>query len=700
LSAIILFFISLGVAVGSMQVFAAKAPVEGPVAVQSNDVQLGDAAYKAGKFDDAIERYESALARDPESLDLLVRIGKAHALAGRPEQAEPFYSRALARDPGCVDAHYGLGILYEGKDPGKTVEHFKVVFAAQPDNADVKLRLGFALLNAGKMAEGTALFERWFEADPTAEAPADALRKIYDAQGETSKAEGLLKKHVAARPDSLNAARNLAEFYDRYYTQAGAIAVYQEFMKRNPENRDGPNALAGYYHSQGMWDDAVRIYKEMVKENPGDERARTNLINTYRDSGQFDKALAEVEAWTKDDPKAETAYRQMSLVFREQKKYDLAILAQEKLKAVNPKDSAPYLAIAEIYVEMGQPDKALDELKTASDALPHDLAPRMKRLQMYEERKDYASALELIQEIAKIQPHNIDFLMNGPRYLLLMGKTEEAIAGYKGLIEKSPYDQRLYVRLAEAHEQAGQLDKALEVYEHIRQTGTGPVNEAWYRSRAASIYARQGKPEEAVAGYKWVVERFPETDKHYFEIVKLEKARGAVDEAIAYLKDRAINGAERESVVETLISAYGDKGLEPAEVAAELRGLHQARPKSAAIVKQTAEYCLKNGLDKEAAAAIESLLGVDPGAAEWRIQLGRLYAASGENEKAIEQLERSLAKTAQDAEVYLLLGQVFEKLGKKDQAVEAYGKAVEGDNLEAKKALDWLLGAKAGTTGG
>ena len=696
-----MLLVSLAITTSAIEALAAKESVQSPVgSVQGGDVQAGDAAYKAGQFDDAVKHYESALAGDPDNLDIVMKIGKAHALAGRPEQAEPFYNRALARDPNCVDAHYGLGLLYEGKDPAKAAEHFKVVFAAQPDNADVKSRLGFALLNSGKTAEATDLFGKWLEADPNADAPVDALRKIYDAQGETSKAEELLKRHVVARPESLNAAQNLAQFYDRYYTRDRAIAVYKEFIERNPGSPDGPNALAGYYHSGGMSDDAIRIYKEMVKENPGDERARTNLINAYRDSGQFDKALAEIEAWTKDDPKAETAYRQMSLVFREQKKYDLAILAQEKLKAVNPKDSAPYLAIAEIYVEMGQPDKALDEFKTASNALPHDLAPRMKRLQIYEERKDYASALELIQEIAKIQPHNIDFLMNGPRYLLLMGKTQEAIAGYKGLIEKSPYDQRLYVRLAEAHEQAGQLDKALEVYEHIRQTGTGPINEAWCHSRTASVYARQGKLEEAIAGYKWVVERFPETDKHYFEIVKLEKARGAVDKAIAYLKDRAINGAERESVLEALMAAYGDKGLEPSEVAAQLRELHQAQPKSLAIAKQTAEYCLKNGLDREAAAAIESLLKIDPEAAEWRIKLGRLYAAFGENEKAIEQLEQSVEKTGQAVEVYLLLGRIFEQVGKKDRAIEAYGRAVERDSLEAKKALDRLLGAKAGTTGG
>ncbi len=394
-----------------------------------------------------------------------------------------------------------------------------------------------------------------------------------------------------------------------------------------------------------------------------------------------------------EDPKSDAAYRQMAEIYREQKKYAEAIQAHDKIKAIEPKDTLPYLAIAEVYKEMGRLDEALAELKKASEAVPSDPISKLKMIEVHEGRKDYSSALGLMREMAKTQPNNVELAMNIPRLMLLAGQTDNAIAEYQRLLNENPGEERLYVRLAEAYEQDGQLDKAIETYQRFPKRG--PVDEAWVHSRVASVHARQGKLDEAIAGYKWVLERFPDADKHYFEILELEKQRGKVDEAVSYLTDRVLNGVDRDAPVEALVAAYDLSGLTPTAVVARLRRLHRARPTGEAIANQTVEYCVRHRLDKETIRAIRALLEINPDAAEWRVKLARLYDASGQTARALRELEMVADKMDSDPDVQLLLGQTLEKSGRRGEAIKAYERAFQLDSLEAKKALDRLTGKPA-----
>lgn len=70
----------------------------GPV-YQRNQLQFGVEAAQNGLWDEAIFRWEKAIAADPESAAAYNNLAVAYEKKGRFEDAEKAYQRALALDP-------------------------------------------------------------------------------------------------------------------------------------------------------------------------------------------------------------------------------------------------------------------------------------------------------------------------------------------------------------------------------------------------------------------------------------------------------------------------------------------------------------------------------------------------------------------------------------------------------------------------
>ncbi|HUI40570.1 MAG TPA: tetratricopeptide repeat protein [Terriglobia bacterium] len=76
------------------------------------EYQLGEMAWQARQWNDAIARFRHALEIDPEAESALVGLGKALVSAGRAPEAVAPLEKAAQIDPGDPGAHYQLSFAY------------------------------------------------------------------------------------------------------------------------------------------------------------------------------------------------------------------------------------------------------------------------------------------------------------------------------------------------------------------------------------------------------------------------------------------------------------------------------------------------------------------------------------------------------------------------------------------------------------
>ena len=162
----------------------------------------GVTASRGGKHDEAIAKFQAALALSPNCFDCLYNIGVAYLAKKDDKQAEESWKKALELKPDYAEALNGLSTLYNNQkrfdeasamgvkaaaagggggadatfnqgiilwNQGKIAEaktKFEETIKTNPTHADAHYQLGMALLNEGKLPEAVGAFESYLKLDP------------------------------------------------------------------------------------------------------------------------------------------------------------------------------------------------------------------------------------------------------------------------------------------------------------------------------------------------------------------------------------------------------------------------------------------------------------------------------------------------------------------------------------------------------
>ena len=169
----------LGAATGATKEDAAKA-----VALKLA-FDEGVAASRAGRFDEAIAKFNEAAVMVPGCYDCYYNIGYNYTqkkFDKAQEASQKASELASAAGPsgagggaGAVDAEYNQGVIdWNAGKITEAQEHFQKVVFMKPDHADAHYQLGMALVNQGKLAEAVPMFEKYLQLAPDGQFAATA----------------------------------------------------------------------------------------------------------------------------------------------------------------------------------------------------------------------------------------------------------------------------------------------------------------------------------------------------------------------------------------------------------------------------------------------------------------------------------------------------------------------------------------------
>ena len=128
---------------------------------------LGVAANRIRKYDDAIARFTETIRLSPNFADAYNGLGSALDSVGRKEEAIANYHRALMLKPHLSAAHNNLGIALLAKGELDTgMDHLRQALALEPGFTDARINLSMSLRRAGRFDEALAEIDRALETMP------------------------------------------------------------------------------------------------------------------------------------------------------------------------------------------------------------------------------------------------------------------------------------------------------------------------------------------------------------------------------------------------------------------------------------------------------------------------------------------------------------------------------------------------------
>ncbi|MCX8174435.1 MAG: tetratricopeptide repeat protein [Thermoplasmata archaeon] len=174
---------------------------------------LGDAKYVSGKFDEAMEHYESGLKLDPKNEYLIVRKGMTLLRMGLNENAYTLFSTASAEFPDSPEILMGAGIAATKLGRHRTaLEHFRRVEKIQR-TAELYTNIGNVLFNTGKVDAALASYRKAIELDRSYENAYLNAANVLTRARRFEEALALVNALLKLNPGSAEAHYQLSKIY-------------------------------------------------------------------------------------------------------------------------------------------------------------------------------------------------------------------------------------------------------------------------------------------------------------------------------------------------------------------------------------------------------------------------------------------------------------------------------------------------------
>ncbi len=426
----------------------------------------------------------------------------------------------------------------------------------------------------GKLTNAIAEYEKILEKDPKDLTVLNTIGDLYARDGDASKA---------------------SEYYTRVgdsYAQQGftlrAIAMYKKVTKLDPSSLAMVQKLAELYTQQGLLNDARQQYLILAdsaqKKNDYDGASRIfeKMLEGDPDNAAIQGKLADIYVRLGKKDKARDLLFRIATSLSERRSMDAATDALNRLLAIDPTNTEALLLRGKIALDAGDTAggiKFLERVPTI-DSLPqglHSLLRAYLSLGKYEESEPLArKLLSVHNDSSGIREYATSLVTSGNAEIalriydefsstLLAGDSTEVILALQPLIgqlkdqpasletlrnifEKAGASSsvpEINELLAHAYVQAGELEKARDLYQGLAEVEPGnPLHMQNYRQvmvrMGQDVAARPTEPEEG--------------DQAFFIEELAEQTGPSLQQSYAPVLAESINSALTES---ELYESYG-----------------------------------------------------------------------------------------------------------------------------------------------
>ena len=375
-----------------------------------DDAELGQKAYQAGRFAEAADSFEKALAGNKKSAPLWIAFGHASLQAGRWDQAVRAYGEAIA---------------------------LKV------ETPELDRALARALDQGGRTDEAIASLRRAASLDPGG---SDSLTigRLLIRKENWVLAEQELLSYLRSSPGSLEGLETLAYVLGKSGRSSQAAEIYRDLERRTPAETKYRILRARLAASQGRYSEAVESLEAARLLGGLKEEDEGLLADLYLQEKMFLEAAAcyARRLTLSGHPKAEDAYR-LGHAYYESGQLLSAKEAFRKALQIEPAHGGASLYLGQIASAQGDGTEARKAFTDAQAKMPDSPQPSIVLGNLELRESSWENAARAFQEALKRGAADSSIWYDLVFAWVKAGRRVEAIQALKEAFHHFPQDDRL-----------------------------------------------------------------------------------------------------------------------------------------------------------------------------------------------------------------------------------------------------------------
>ncbi len=613
---------------------------------------------------------------------------------------------APAVDRGKAYYSYSMGHLYaelagaygnRGEYLNKAIDHYRDAMKADPEVSFIAERLSDLYLQAGRVKEAITDSEATLRENPKDLNSRRILGRIYirligdSQQGRVNeqmvtKAIEQYTKITEQAPTDVEAWLNLGRLQKVAQDSVDSERAFKKVLELEPDNDEALTGLAMVYSDRGDGKAAADLLSKVAEKNPS-IRTLMGLAGAYEQMRDYNLAAETLKralemAKGNDDIRRALAQNQMLA-----EKFDEALKAYQSLAEEDPRDVQSLLRISQIYRQQRKFDKAREWSDRAKKLEPNNLEIAYNEVGIFQAEGKTAeaiAALKIVIDATQKKSYSDSEKQNRASLLERLGfsyrlndQPKEAVAAFQELggLDNS-FGAQAAAQVIETWRIARDYSKATEEAEAAIKKWP---EDRLVRMSRANLLADTGKYDQAAAELKKLLDGKNDRET-YLQIVQVhEKAKNFSEMSKAIDAAEALSTTpDEKEMIHFMRGAMLEKTKKFELAEAEFRKLLAINPNATSALNYLGYMLADRGSRlNEAVDMIKKALAQDPQNGAYLDSLGWAYYKQGNLPEAEENLKWAQERTPKDATILDHLGDVYAKMGNLKAAIAQWEGSVK-----------------------
>lgn len=269
-------------------------------------------------YEHAVHDYQEAALWDPSVPGLAKNLGQAAFRAGNYTEAVDGLSKALARTPDSAPIRAMLGMSYfatnQYADAAKT---FAPLGAKGMSDGETGYAWAASLAHTGDMKRATEVLHA-FQSSPRSPDVLLLAGELWTEIGDYSRAVATFEEVLRSNPQQRKAHFDSGLAYIRWERWPDAARQFQQELSLYPDDADARYHLGFVYLQESRTDEAQQLFEQVVAAHPEHANAQYELGKILLDQGKTADAVGHFEAAARLSPRVDYMHYQLQAAYRKE----------------------------------------------------------------------------------------------------------------------------------------------------------------------------------------------------------------------------------------------------------------------------------------------------------------------------------------------------------------------------------------------
>ena len=340
-------------------------------------------------------------------------------------------------------------------------------FALQSQsNGGLDFQQAEALLQQNRLVEARALALRGLLADPSSPRGYTLLGMIEASQQDYTDAATAFEKALEIEPTSIKAHNNLGNVYVAEKKFDLAEKEFRTVVRLAPHDRDGNYNLGVVLLAKGSPAAAIS-YLERVQ--PPDQPTQFNLIRAMLESKHVEEGLRLANQLSTQQKNSVRVHFSLGVLMASEGQFKRAQFELEQADALQPDTFEIIYNLGQVLLREGQNPQAELALNRALKLQPDSVETLYLLAHAESNQSRPLDALGHLMRAHKLAPDNVDVIFMMAQVSMSQNYFEDAIPLLESGLKIAPQRADLLAALGESYFMAGKVDKAIDVFNQLRE---------------------------------------------------------------------------------------------------------------------------------------------------------------------------------------------------------------------------------------